>query len=728
MSKQAMLFCLHVSVSMLAVLPLLSSARTDELEVQTIREMYTALNCPPQLENWELVGGDPCEDHWVGVSCFGSSVTHISLTGLNLTGTLDFQISNLQQLIELDLSSNSIEGEIPYALPLNLMHLSLALNRFSQRIPDSLSNLKNLKILNLSHNILSGQLGDFSGLGNLREMDLSHNNLTGDLPSSVRGLTSLTSLFLQNNSLTGSVILLSQLPLKDLNIADNHFSGVIPENFQKIRNLWIGGNRFDRIQNYTPWSFPLDFLHNEQNISSPPSPQIGGHKKKRLSFEGIVAIVVGATILGTCVAILVLVLLCGSHKQLLDVIEGNQNSTHSFPTSSTIRDFSTAAQEESHQSSRMISLPEPLGLPPAAPTTAVNVSTRRSFAKKFKIPMCVKHYTMAEIESATNSFSQENLIGDGSFGSIYRAEFPNGQLSIVYQINKVEPTLVDEQLLDMIRTSSRLRHPNIMTLIGYTVEVGGHCILVYEYVRNVSLYDALHNEACMTLPWNLRLRVALGVARALNYMHSSCVPPIAHGNLTAARILLDEDLRPHISDCGLANIRRMIKNSVKLKALELAADGSSYDSSEDNDIHVSTKEDVYDFGVLLLELLTGRHPCDSGRSRRKAAKADEEEADLVQWAIPRLHDNASLAQMVDPLIRNTIPAKTLSHLADIILLCLQAEEFRAPMSEVVEALMCVVQKSSSAVRGEVATDPFDRSFRSTSTHFVSSPTQSYYSI
>ncbi|RAL51799.1 hypothetical protein DM860_010517 [Cuscuta australis] len=693
MSSRSLWFWLNAS--MFAALACLAFSCKDELEVQTLREMYKALNCPPQLENWGVEGGDPCEDHWVGVSCLDSSVIRIKLNGLNLTGHLDFQISNLQQLTELDLSSNNVEGEISLGFPLNLTSLSLAFNNFSGRIPDSLSGLKTLK-----------------------NLDLSYNNLTGDLPSSFAALTNLAALFLQNNSLTGSVNLLSQLPLRDLNIEDNHFSGVIPETFQEIRNLWLGGNRFDRIENYTPWNFPLDFLHEERNASSsplgPPSTQIGGHKrKKRLSIEGLFVIVIGATIVAISGGVLIFVWLCGSHKQLLGITKGKESSRHSCPTNSTVIDLSAAAQEDSRQSSRIRSLREPLGLQPP-PARAASTSSICS-SKICEIPMCVKPYAMAEIESATNGFSQENLIGEGCFGYIYRAEFSNGQLSIVNRINIGEPTLVEEQLLDLVRTASRLRHPNIITLVGYTLEAG-HCVLVYEHIRNVSLSDALHNDASMNLSWSLRLRVAVGVSRALNYMHSSCVPPIAHGNLMASRILLDEDLRPHVSECGLATLNHLTE--------------FGYGASQDDDVQGrirSTKEDVYAFGVLLLELLTGRR------------RSEEERGDLVQWSIPRLHDNASLAQMVDPIIRNTIPPKTLSHLADIVLLCLQAEEFRAPMSEVVEALMCLVQKSSGGCGGGggsrrrrnedvVSADPFDRSFRSTSTHFISSPTHSYYSI
>ncbi|XP_019186419.1 PREDICTED: protein STRUBBELIG-RECEPTOR FAMILY 2-like [Ipomoea nil] len=711
MSKKSRSFCLSFSV--LAVLAFLACARTDYLEVQTLRDMYITLNRPSQLTSWELEDGDPCEDMWLSNN---ASIICSRLHGLNLTGTLRFQIANLQKLTDLDLSSNNIQGEIPYGLPLNLMHLTLACNHFSQNIPSSLSSLKYLRNLNLSHNLLSGPMGDFSsGLENLREMDLSHNNLTGDLPSSFGALTRLTSLFLQSNSLTGSVTLLAELPLRDLNIEDNHFSGVIPENFQGITNLWIGGNRFDRGQDYQQWSFPPYVLPNGQNISPSPSSHSsfndtkhpssqkeGGHKKKRskrMNTGEIAAIVVDIII---CVVILIVV-----WKEMLESIDGNQISENSVPINSTTREFSTT-HEDSLQSSRMGSPAEPQPVSPLQlPPVPSRVSTRTSFSKKSKIPICAKLYTMAELESATGGFSQENLIGNGSLGSIYRAEFPDGQMCIVKHVNGVVKSLHGQLFLNVIRTASRLRHPNIITLLGYSAELGNCCFLVYEYVRNMPLNDALHNVAHMTLPWNIRLRVAVGVARALNYMHSSCVPPISHCNLTAANIFLDEDLRPRLSDCGLANL------------ISLNTPADDMQGSTGN-----TKDDVYYFGVLLLELLTGRQPFSSRPNAKES---------LVQWSVPRLHDNVSLSEMVDPHIRNTIPGKSLSHLADIILVCLQqTAEFRPPMSEVVEALVGLVQKCGSSMRGvengsEVA-DPLRQSFRSVNSHFIPSPTQSYYSI
>ncbi|KZV53329.1 protein STRUBBELIG-receptor FAMILY 2, partial [Dorcoceras hygrometricum] len=698
----------------------------------SLRDLYRSLNSPVQLQRWKLEGGDPCGELWTGVSCFMSSVIHLDLKGLGLTGNIGFQLSNLRNLKHLDLSWNNIESEIPYDLPLNLTHLNLAGNKFSQSIPYSLDLMKNLRHLNLSHNALSGPLGNvFSGLQNLRGMDLSFNNFTGDLPTSFKSLSNLTGLFLQGNHFTGSVIFLADLPLADLNIEDNHFSGIIPEKFQSIHNLWIGGNKFDKETNYPPWNFPD--IPTDQNISTPPVTNLtafeshpthihSDHKKKRTGPSGIAMLVGGGTLVAAFAALFVVIRNHRSReKEIVEMgsIEGSGRN-RAFSTVQGTDLWSMAAEDSPHISGFSSSpLITPSRLPPIR-TKTKKVSARKSFSGG-KIPITAKLYSLGELQIATNSFSEENLLGEGSLGSVYRAEFPDGTILAVKIINMVSLSIVEEeQFLDVIRNASRLKHPNIVKLLGYCMEHGQY-LLVYEYIRNLSLEDALHCITYKPLSWGLRLQISLGIAQALNYMHSSCVPPFVHCNLKAANILLDETLTPHVCDCGLAILRPLSSNSVKIKASEMAIFDSAYIAPEHAQPgNGDTKADVYAFGVLLLELLTGRMPFDNSRSRS--------EQSLVKWASSRLHDNASLGEMIDPYITRTMSPKTLSRFADIVSLCIQPEqEFRPPMSEIVESLMSLVQ-NPGGIDGATEGDCMDRSFRSTNTRFFGSPPISYYSV
>ncbi|KAI3472148.1 hypothetical protein Pfo_029636 [Paulownia fortunei] len=655
------LLCLIATVYW-AIMGLQSWAITDELDgnYQALQDLYRFLNSPVQLEHWKSEGGDPCEETWIGVQCFGSSIIH------------------------LDLSSNNIEGSIPYSLPPN--H------------PILLEKMKHLRHLNLSHNSLSGSLGDmFNGLENLREMDLSFNNFTGDLPTSFSSLTNSQACeFLQSNQFTGSVIFLANLSLSDLNIEDNHFSGL-----------------FQKRTNYPPWSFPSDPMPTEQNITSPPATNLSAiesHPSQIIDHSGC-----SMCSFSHCSS------QTASHGKTLRSMGSSEESMRSLPIG-TVQgiDYTSITTHDSPHISAFSSSPmiTPSRLPPVR-TKTLKVSRRKSFSRS-KMPIGAKVYTIAELQIATSSFSEEYLIGEGSLGSVYRAEFPDGTILAVKNIKTVPLSIIEEQqFFDVIRNASRLRHPNIVTLLGYCMEHGQH-LIVYEFIRNLSLDEALHCVAYTPLSWGLRLRIALGIARALNYIHSSCVPPVAHSNLKAANILLDEELMPRVCDCGLAILRPLASNTVKLKASEMAIADSGYIAPE----HVqpgigNTKADVYAFGVLLLELLTGRKPFDNSRPKP--------EQSLVRWASSRLHDSTSLGQMVDPAITRTISSKSLSRFADVVSLCIQPEqEFRPPMSEIVESLMLLLQRPSATDGTEA--DSFDRSFRSTNSRFFGSPTLSYYSV
>ncbi|MCL7039072.1 hypothetical protein MKW94_022851 [Papaver nudicaule] len=209
-----------------AVLFLQAFALTDPSDVTVLRDMYMSLNQPPQLVGWNLRGGDPCEEAWKGISCSGSSVITIKLNGLDLSGSLGGNLFNLLHLKQLDLSHNYIEGEIPLSLPPNATHIDLSFNNFNNNNL-SLESMKYLEHLNLSHNSISGPLGNvFTGFPNLKQMDLSHNSFTGNLPSSFETLSNLNQLFLQRNGFTGSVGILVHLPLHDLDIHMNYFNAV----------------------------------------------------------------------------------------------------------------------------------------------------------------------------------------------------------------------------------------------------------------------------------------------------------------------------------------------------------------------------------------------------------------------------------------------------------------------------------------------------------------------
>ncbi|PKI52956.1 hypothetical protein CRG98_026662 [Punica granatum] len=222
--------------------------------------------------------------------------------------------------------------------------------------------------------------------------------------------------------------------------------------------------------------------------------------------------------------------------------------------------------------------------------------------------------------------------------------------------------------------------------MGYCAEHGQR-LLIYEYCSNGTLQDALHpdDDLKKKLSWNTRIKMALGAARALEYLHEVCEPPIIHRNFKSANVLLDDDYAVRVSDCGLAAL--ISSGSVsQLSGQLLSAYG--YGAPEFESGTYTIQSDVYSFGVVMLELLTGRKSYDRERSRG--------EQFLVRWAIPQLHDIDALSKMVDPSIEGEYTAKSLSRFADIISRCVQLEpEFRPPMSEVVQDLLDMIRREPS---------------------------------
>ncbi|PHT45799.1 Protein STRUBBELIG-RECEPTOR FAMILY 8 [Capsicum baccatum] len=239
----------------------------------------------------------------------------------------------------------------------------------------------------------------------------------------------------------------------------------------------------------------------------------------------------------------------------------------------------------------------------------------------------------------------------------------------------------------MVPDISQLDHPNITELVGYCSEDGQH-LLVHEFHENGSLHDFLHkmDDDNTRLTWDTRVKIALGTAKALEYLHEACSPSLVHKNIKSENILLDADLNPHLSDSGLANLMADVDQGLNHNiesgygAPEAAISGKC-----------TTKSDVYSFGVVMLELFSGRKPFDRSRPRS--------EQSLVRWATPQLHDIDALEKMVDPSLTGLYSIKSLSRFADVIALCVQPEpEFRPPMSEVVQALVRLVQRANMSKR------------------------------
>ncbi|XP_020593248.1 protein STRUBBELIG-RECEPTOR FAMILY 7 isoform X2 [Phalaenopsis equestris] len=660
---------------------------TDADDVSALNVLYSSMNSPGQLTGWNASGGDPCGQSWRGVKCSGSAVTEVKLSGLGLNGNLGYQLDKMKSLIELDLSNNNLGAgnTIPYNLPPHLQQLNLAQNQFNGGIPYSISQMAALQKLNLAHNQLRDSLSDmFVNLVSLGTMDLSFNFITGDLPESFSSLSSLTILYLQNNQFTGPIDVLAILPLNELNVANNRFTGWIPNQLKGIDNLKTDGNSWNSgpAPPPPPYTSPPGIPSNPvqaQGSGGSNNPSDGGGKSSGIGGGGIAGIIISILVVGAVIAFFLLKRKTRKFSRE-DHLEQDQpfaslasnamfksatDATTFQPTSASLKSPPTSRQNKSYEEDEL--------------------SKRMPVMKEKAVPIRKTMYSVADLQLATNSFSLDNLIGEGSLGRVYRAQFADGK---VFALKKINTSSLSRQsyegFIELVSSISRLSHPNISELVGYCSEHGQH-LLVYEFHKNGSLQDLLHlvDEDSNPLSWNTRVKIALGIARALEYLHEVCSPSVVHKNFNSANILMDAELNPHVSECGLACL---IPNADYRGANHNLASG--YNAPEvDMFGQYTLKSDVYSFGVVMLELLTGRKPFDSSRPRS--------EQHLVRWATPQLHDIDALDKMVDPQLQGLYPAKSLSRFADVIAICVQPEpEFRPPMSEVVQALVRLVQRAN----------------------------------
>ncbi|XP_048447399.1 protein STRUBBELIG-RECEPTOR FAMILY 3-like [Pyrus x bretschneideri] len=725
-----------------------SVALTDPQDVIAMNSLFVALGYPP-LPGWLLVGGDPCGDNWQGVGCVFSNITSLNLNGANLGGQLGDSLALFGSIIEIDFSNNHIGGSIPTSFPLTVRNVSLSNNQFNGSIPGGgLSSSAQLLELSLDNNHLSGEIPDaFQPLTVLNRLDLSGNNLSGQLCPSLANLSSLSTLNLQNNNLVGTLDVLQDLPLQDLNIENNLFSGPIPPKLLGIPNFRKDGNPFNTTIIPSPLSPAPSFVAGEPTSSQLPRQQANGpsssamlttaRTRKFFTTKTVMWIAIGG-ILVVIVLILCVLVRCFKGRRRSKEEKKHEISAYKIPKVN--KNYSESSLQEGGQmekvpkeavmkplddygvdSNRVVAVPKPqkeknievessaessmykrdhsidmtdvsaefLPRPPPPPFFLANKDTANlvgpARVTTSRIPMksldlsSVQVFTVGSLQQYTNSFSEENYIGAGMLGSVYRITLPDQKILAVKKLDSTACTQQsDEEFLDLVSNISKAKHANIVKLMGYCAEHGQR-LLVYEYCRNGTLHDALHtdDEIHHKLTWSVRIRIALGAARALEYLHEACQPPIVHHNFRSANLLLDEELEVRVSDCGLAPLILSPSMSGHLLTTYGSA-APEFDSGS-----YTHQSDVYSFGVVMLELLTGRKAYDRSRPRG--------EQYLVRWAVPKLHDIDALSRMVDPSLNGGYTMKSLSRFADIISSCVQREpEFRPRISEIVQELLQMV--------------------------------------
>lgn len=282
-----------------------------------------------------------------------------------------------------------------------------------------------------------------------------------------------------------------------------------------------------------------------------------------------------------------------------------------------------------------------------------------------------RNFTLEELAAATDDFSPDNLVGRGGHAEVYKGSLPDGQLVAVKRITKKEKKDEDRvgDFLSELGIIAHINHPNAARLIGFSSDTDLH--LVLQFAPHGSLATLLHNSE-ETLEWALRFKVAIGIAEGLQYLHCECHRRIIHRDITASNILLMEDYQPQISDFGLAkwlpekwvhHIVSPIEGTFGYMAPEYFMHGI-----------VHEKIDVFSFGVLLLELITGRRAVDSSRQS------------LVIWAKPLL-EQSNIKELVDPRLQDDYEMIELKRAMSAASVCIHhLPNLRPNMKRVIEIL------------------------------------------
>ncbi|KAG6654024.1 proline-rich receptor-like protein kinase PERK9 [Carya illinoinensis] len=285
-------------------------------------------------------------------------------------------------------------------------------------------------------------------------------------------------------------------------------------------------------------------------------------------------------------------------------------------------------------------------------------------------------FTYEELFKATNGFSNQNLLGEGGFGSVYKGNLPDGREVAVKQL-KIGGGQGEREFKAEVETISRIHHRHLVSLVGYCISEKRR-LLVYDYVPNNTLYFHLHDEGRPALDWATRIKVAAGAARGIAYLHEDCHPRIIHRDIKSSNILLNNNFEAQVSDFGLAklaldadtHITTRVMGTFGYMAPEYASSGKLTD-----------KSDVYSFGVVLLELITGRKPVDTAQPL-----GDES---LVEWARPLLShalDNEEFTDLADPRLNMNYVESEMFHMIEVAAACVRHSATKRPrMGQVVRA-------------------------------------------
>ncbi|KAK4371214.1 hypothetical protein RND71_010689 [Anisodus tanguticus] len=595
-------------------------------DVEPLLALKTTID-PNNILDWKITT-ELCK--WQGVKeCnMKGRVTKLVVENLNLNGTLDENALNqLDQLRVLSFKGNSLSGQIP-----------------------NLTGLYNLKSLFLNNNNFSGEFpASVTGLHRIKVLNLAGNNLSGEIPATLSKLSRLYVLYLEDNRFTGEIPPLNQPSLKFFNVSDNEFSGEIPNTLVISRfnessfagNVNLCGAQLRNCPPSTSPSYPII----PENVSH--------HKRSKKLFIIIVPVVAGILMLCVLMAIFVVCVRKrrrrskdGKSKGIEAVGAGGEEETSGGGGG---RDGNNGGKEGAFSWDQQGS--EGLG-------TLV-------FCGPGDQQM---NYSLEDLLKA----SAETL-GRGIMGSTYKAVMESGYIVTVKRLRDSRfPRL--EEFRRHVEIIGSLRHPNLVPLRAY-FQAKEERLLVYDYFPNGSLFSLIHgtraNSSSKPLHWTSCLKIAEDVATGLLHIHQN--PGLTHGNLKSSNVLLGSDFESCLTDYGLMPFRNPDSPE------ESGASSLFYRAPECRDIRrpVTHQADVYSFGVLLLELLTGKTPFQD--------LVQEHGSDIPRWVRSVREEETESGD--EPASSNEASEEKLGALLNVAMACVSlVPENRPTMKDVLRMI------------------------------------------
>ncbi|OIV96876.1 hypothetical protein TanjilG_00458 [Lupinus angustifolius] len=569
------------------------------------------------------------------------SIQVLDLSDNTFSGEITYAIAGLSSLHFLNLSNNSLGGPIPAAIGelKTLEGLDLSCNNLSGLIPSEIGGAMSLKELRLERNSLVGKIpSSIENCSSLSTLVLSQNRLSGPIPAALAKLTNLQNVDLSLNSLTGNLPKqLANLPnLHSFNLSHNNIQGELPGGgfFNTIPTSSVAGNPSlcgAAVNKSCPAVLPKPIVLNPNTTTDSGSgslPPTLGHKRIILSISALIAIGAAAVIVIGVIGITVL----------------NLRVRSSAERSAAALTFS--AGDDFSQS----------------PTTDANSGKLVMFSGE------------PEFSSGAHALLNKDCeLGRGGFGAVYQTVLRDGRSVAIKKLTVSSLVKSQEDFEREVKKLGKVRHQNLVELEGYYWTPSLQ-LLIYEYVSGGSLYKHLHEGSGGNfLSWNERFNVILGTAKALAHLHHSNV---IHYNIKSTNVLIDSYGEPKVGDYGLARLLPMLDRYVLSSKIQSAL-GYMAPEFACKTVKITEKCDIYGFGVLVLEIVTGKRPVEYMEDDVVVL------CDMVRGAL----EEGRVEECIDEKLQGKFPAEEAIPVMKLGLICTsQVPSNRPDMGEVVNIL------------------------------------------